>query len=194
VVEPGFLWGTGTALADLRDSARTSPSADRQAQETRAAVPRPHRPGRQPDLDLLRPARRRQRDHRCPPRPPDRPAVRRRARRPRRPRLHRPRPRPRGPLIITGWKSTSARKTTPAQRPANQALSAARAPVEHGFSDLKNWRIITRLRLDPAKATMLCSALLVLTRQHTTRWQTIMTYAHQHSLARAPPVPPTPAP
>ncbi len=68
-----------------------------------------------------------------------------------------------------------------------------RAPVEHGFSDLKNWRIITRLRLDPAKATMLCSALLVLTRQHTTRWQTIMTYAHQHSPARAPPVPPTPA-
>ena len=103
-------------------------------------------------------------------------------------------PDPEEPVIITGWKPTSARKTTPAQRHANQALSAARAPVEHGFSDLKNWRIITRLRLDPAKATMLCSALLVLTRQHTTRWQTIMTYAHQHSPARAPPVPPTPAP
>lgn len=41
--------------------------------------------------------------------------------------------------------------------------------VEHGFSDLKNWRILTRLRLDPGKATMLLRALLVLTRQHTTR-------------------------
>ena len=48
---------------------------------------------------------------------------------------------------------------------ANQALSAARAPVEHGFSDLKNWRILTRLRLSPAKATTLLRALLVLTRR-----------------------------
>jgi hypothetical protein len=44
-------------------------------------------------------------------------------------------PDPGGPVIITGWKSTRTSKTTPAQRQANQALSAARAPVEHGFSD-----------------------------------------------------------
>ena len=78
-------------------------------------------------------------------------------------------PDPGDPVIITGYKSTATRKTTPAQRQANQALSAARAPVEHGFSDLKNWRILTRLRLDPAKATTVLRALLVLTRQHTTR-------------------------
>jgi hypothetical protein len=78
-------------------------------------------------------------------------------------------PDPEDPVIITGCKSTRASKTTPAQRQANQALSAARAPVEHGFSDLKNWRILTRLRLDPARATMVLRALLVLTRQHTTR-------------------------
>jgi hypothetical protein len=78
-------------------------------------------------------------------------------------------PDPADPVIITGYKSTTARKTTPAQRQANQALSAARAPVEHGFSDLKNWRILTRLRLSPANATVLLRALLVLTRQHTTR-------------------------
>jgi hypothetical protein len=78
-------------------------------------------------------------------------------------------PDPGDPVIITGWKSTRAGKTTPAQRQANQALSAARAPVEHGFSDLKNWRILTRLRLDPAKATTVLRALLVLTRLHTTR-------------------------
>jgi hypothetical protein len=78
-------------------------------------------------------------------------------------------PGPDDPVIITGYKATRTRKTTPAQRHANQALSAARAPVEHGFSDLKNWRILTRLRLDPGKATMLLRALLVLTRQQTTR-------------------------
>ena len=78
-------------------------------------------------------------------------------------------PDPGDPVIITGWKSTRTSKTTPAQRQANQALSAARAPVEHGFSDLKHWRILNRLRLSPAKATTLLRALLVLTRQHTTR-------------------------
>jgi hypothetical protein len=78
-------------------------------------------------------------------------------------------PEPGDPVIITGYKSTRTSKTTPAQRHANQALSAARAPVERGFSDLKNWRCLTRLRLSPANATMLLRALLVLTRQHTTR-------------------------
>ena len=78
-------------------------------------------------------------------------------------------PDPEDPVIITGYKATSARKLTPAQRQANQALSAARAPVEHGFSDLRHWRILTRLRLSPDKATTLLRALLVLTRQHTTR-------------------------
>jgi DDE superfamily endonuclease len=78
-------------------------------------------------------------------------------------------PHPGDPVIITGYKSTRTSKTTPAQRQASQALSAARAPVEHGFSDLKNWRILTRLRLNPAKATTLLRALIVLTRQHTTR-------------------------
>ena len=75
------------------------------------------------------------------------------------------------PLLsgIMNSQSTRTSKTTPAQRHANQALSAARAPVEHGFSDLKNWRILIPLRLSPANATMLLRALLVLTRQHTSR-------------------------
>jgi hypothetical protein len=78
-------------------------------------------------------------------------------------------PDPGDPVIITGYKSTRTSKTTPAQRHANQALSAARAPVEHAFSDLKNWRILDRLRLNPAQATTVLRALLVLTRQHTIR-------------------------
>ncbi|MFD4577482.1 IS5/IS1182 family transposase, partial [Streptomyces sp. NPDC058479] len=36
-------------------------------------------------------------------------------------------------------------------------------PVEHGFAHLKNWRILTKLRTDPAHATHLLRALLVLT-------------------------------
>jgi hypothetical protein len=42
-------------------------------------------------------------------------------------------------------------------------LAVGRAPVEHGFAHLKNWRILTKLRTDPARATRLLRALLVLT-------------------------------
>jgi hypothetical protein len=67
------------------------------------------------------------------------------------------------------WDGAERRtsKLTPAQRHANRALSAARASVEHGFSDLKNWRILTRF--SPANVTMLLRALRTLTRQHTSR-------------------------
>jgi hypothetical protein len=40
----------------------------------------------------------------------------------------------------------------------NLAPSAARTPVEHGFSDLKHWRILSRLRVDPGKATTVLRA------------------------------------
>ena len=80
-----------------------------------------------------------------------------------------PDPDPGDPVIITGCKSTRTSKTTPAQRQADQALPAARAPAGHGFSDPRNRRILTRLRLDPARAAIVLRALLVLTRQHTTR-------------------------
>ena len=46
-------------------------------------------------------------------------------------------PDPEDPVIITGCKATRTRKLTPAQRQANQALSAARAPVEHGSATSK---------------------------------------------------------
>ncbi|MER5410850.1 hypothetical protein [Streptomyces sp. NPDC002769] len=41
--------------------------------------------------------------------------------------------------------------------------AAGRAPVEHGFAHLKTWRILTRLRTSPARATNLLRALLFLT-------------------------------
>ncbi|MFD7409312.1 hypothetical protein ACFV7R_43305 [Streptomyces sp. NPDC059866] len=42
-------------------------------------------------------------------------------------------------------------------------LAAARAPVEHGFANLKAWRVLTKLRTTPGRATALLRALLVLT-------------------------------
>ncbi|MFI6122528.1 transposase family protein [Streptomyces sp. NPDC051064] len=66
-------------------------------------------------------------------------------------------------VIVTGFKATRYRKLTPGQKAANRVLAAARAPVERGFANLKNWRILTKLRTDPACATHLLRALLVLT-------------------------------
>ncbi|MGW0512674.1 hypothetical protein ACWD1W_26025 [Streptomyces olivaceoviridis] len=51
----------------------------------------------------------------------------------------------------------------PGQKTANRVLAVGRAPVEHGFAHLKNWRVLTKLRTDPARATCLLRALLVLT-------------------------------
>ncbi|MER5597533.1 hypothetical protein [Streptomyces sp. NPDC002265] len=31
----------------------------------------------------------------------------------------------------------------------NRVLTVGRAPVEHGFAHLKNWRILTKLRTNP---------------------------------------------
>ncbi|MEV5010913.1 MULTISPECIES: transposase family protein [unclassified Streptomyces] len=70
---------------------------------------------------------------------------------------------PDDPVVVTGFKATRARKLTPAEKEANRVLAAGRAPVEHGFAHLKNWRILTKLRTDPARATHLLRALLVLT-------------------------------
>ncbi len=63
-------------------------------------------------------------------------------------------------VIVTGFKATRYRKLTAGQKEANRALAAGRAPVEHGFAHLKNWRNLTKLRTDPARATALLRALL----------------------------------
>nr|WP_236653721.1 transposase family protein [Streptacidiphilus melanogenes] len=72
-------------------------------------------------------------------------------------------------VIITAYKATRARKLTPGQKQANRILAAGRAPVEHGFAHLKAWRILTKLRTDPARATALLRALLVLTNLEAAR-------------------------
>ncbi|WP_260613986.1 transposase family protein [Streptomyces sp. WAC07061] len=59
------------------------------------------------------------------------------------------------PVIVTGCIAARTHKLTRGEKEANRVLAMGRAPVEHGFAHLKNWRILTKLRTDPARATRL---------------------------------------
>ncbi|MDX2911481.1 transposase family protein [Streptomyces griseiscabiei] len=59
----------------------------------------------------------------------------------------------RNPVIVTGFHASRTHKLTSVEKTANRVLAVGRAPVEHGFAHLKNWRILTKLRTDPARAT-----------------------------------------
>ncbi|MDO0909399.1 transposase family protein [Streptomyces sp. DT2A-34] len=67
------------------------------------------------------------------------------------------------PAVITGYKTARNRPLTRGQKLSSKALAAVRAPVEHGFAHLKNWRVLGKVRTDPTWATALVRALLVLT-------------------------------
>ncbi|MFG2416932.1 transposase family protein [Streptomyces goshikiensis] len=54
------------------------------------------------------------------------------------------------PVIVTGYAASRTHKLTPGEKEANRVLAVGRAPVEHGFAHLKNWRILTKLRTAPA--------------------------------------------
>jgi hypothetical protein len=66
-------------------------------------------------------------------------------------------------VIITGCKATLNHPLTEAQKQANKLISRERAANEHGFADLKAWRVLTKARLDVRHGTALLRALLVLT-------------------------------
>ncbi|KUN49649.1 hypothetical protein AQJ27_02905 [Streptomyces olivochromogenes] len=72
------------------------------------------------------------------------------------------------PVIVTGFHASRTHKLTPGQKDANRVLAVGRAPVEHGFAHLKNWRTLTKLRTDP-RATRLLRALVVLTNLEVNR-------------------------
>ncbi|MEV7032861.1 transposase family protein [Streptomyces sp. NPDC093272] len=59
------------------------------------------------------------------------------------------------PVVVTGFAASRTHKLTPGRKEANRVLAVGRAPVE-------NWRILTKLLADPACATHLLRALLVL--------------------------------
>ncbi|WP_405539570.1 transposase [Streptomyces sp. NBC_00075] len=66
------------------------------------------------------------------------------------------------PVIITGRKATRNHRLTAAEKEANRLVSRERAANEHGFANLKSWRILTKLRMNARHATTLLRALLVL--------------------------------
>lgn len=53
------------------------------------------------------------------------------------------------PAVITGYKAARNRPLTRGQKLSNKALAAVRAPVEHGFAHLQNWRVLGKVRTDP---------------------------------------------
>jgi hypothetical protein len=50
-------------------------------------------------------------------------------------------------VIITGRRATRNHRLTDAEKEANRLLNRERAAVENGFANLKNWRILTKLRM-----------------------------------------------
>ncbi|WP_328506418.1 transposase family protein [Streptomyces sp. NBC_00391] len=69
---------------------------------------------------------------------------------------------PDDPVVITGRKATRNHRLTTAEKEADRLVSRERAAVEHGFANLKSWRIISKLRVNVRQATTLLRALLVL--------------------------------
>ncbi|MFD5185900.1 transposase family protein [Streptomyces sp. NPDC058372] len=59
------------------------------------------------------------------------------------------------PAVITGYKKPKGKKLPPARKLVNQLIAAERAVCEHAFAHLKNWRVLTKLRLDVKWATRL---------------------------------------
>ncbi|MFD8627900.1 transposase family protein [Streptomyces hygroscopicus] len=73
------------------------------------------------------------------------------------------------PAVIAGYKAAKNPPLTRGQKLSNKALAAVRAPVEHGFAHLKNWRVLGKVRTDPSWATALVRALMVLTNREVSR-------------------------
>ncbi|MFE4413097.1 transposase family protein [Streptomyces sp. NPDC056821] len=70
---------------------------------------------------------------------------------------------PDNPVVITGYKAARTKPLTKAKKQVNKLIASVRAVCEHTFAHLKNWRILTKLRLSPRYATTLLRALLILT-------------------------------
>ncbi|MDQ0986174.1 hypothetical protein QFZ71_003457 [Streptomyces sp. V2I9] len=70
-----------------------------------------------------------------------------------------------GPWLTTGIKRRPLQELTPTEKTLNQALAAARAPVERGVARLKSWRIFRRSRCSPNRMTSIAKAILTPERQ-----------------------------
>jgi hypothetical protein len=57
------------------------------------------------------------------------------------------------PAVITRFKAARNRPLTRGQKLSHKVLAAVRAPVEHGFAHLKQWRVLGKVRTDPRWVT-----------------------------------------
>jgi hypothetical protein len=71
-------------------------------------------------------------------------------------------------IVLTPYKAEVTRPLTDPQKTANTVLNGVRSAVETGFSTLKTWRVLDKLRLNTRHATTLLRARLVLI-QHEQR-------------------------
>ncbi|MCX5053061.1 MULTISPECIES: transposase family protein [unclassified Streptomyces] len=71
------------------------------------------------------------------------------------------------PVVITSYKAARTKPLTPVKKQVNKLIPSVRAVCEHAFAHLKNWRIITKVRLSTRYATTLLRALLVLTKHRS---------------------------
>lgn len=73
------------------------------------------------------------------------------------------------PVVLTGRRPHPKRPLTKAEKQTNSWISRDRAANEHGIGDLKNWRILNKLRMRADRATSLLRALMVLTQSEISR-------------------------
>ncbi|MCY0932404.1 hypothetical protein OTB20_40925 [Streptomyces sp. H27-H1] len=73
------------------------------------------------------------------------------------------------PLIVTGLKATRGHPLTPPRKRRTSWSAANAQPTSTASPYLKNWRILTKMRLYPHHATTLLRALLVLTNAEVQR-------------------------
>lgn len=76
---------------------------------------------------------------------------------------------PDNPAVITGYKSARNKPLTRAKKEVNKLIASERAVCEQAFAHLKNWRILTKLRMGVRYATALVRALMILNQREIAR-------------------------
>jgi hypothetical protein len=70
---------------------------------------------------------------------------------------------------VVGQRSARCRLGSHDLSQHDDVITGYKAARKHGFAHLKNWRVLGKVRTDPAWATALVRALLVLTNREVTR-------------------------
>ncbi|CAM5603621.1 hypothetical protein Sdia_36830 [Streptomyces diastaticus subsp. diastaticus] len=70
-----------------------------------------------------------------------------------------------GDWVTTAKHRPPGGELTLTERTQNQALPAARAPVERGMARLKSWQIFRRTRISPNRMSVITKAVLTLEMQ-----------------------------